>query len=233
MRSAIDRGRRIPPRPAHFRRRPESDFLRIKLAANRPNPQFGAFLRCHKACEIGRAGPDCDHLSAELQRRKTRWRRGADSNPRYRELTHARNLAGAWRIIRPEQKRLCWREICSPEIRLYFGSLRFAAVRQNDATIRVMLDSQRLPDSNILFASSGSRNAVRCARAVPHRNPRAAVHRDSVLLISGRVAGLKSEVAKLEEGDAVWSAAFGFALSLPRGREGKIRNYCKLSQIKG
>jgi hypothetical protein len=70
MRSAIDRGRRIPPRPAHFRRGPESDFLRIKLAANRPNPQFGAFLRCHKACEIGRAGPDCDHLSAELQRRK-------------------------------------------------------------------------------------------------------------------------------------------------------------------
>ena len=31
----------------------------------------------------------------------------------------------------------------------------------------------------------------------------------------------------------MWSAAFGFALSLPRGREGKIRSYCKLSQIKG
>ena len=95
------------------------------------------------ALKTGHKGGHFELFSGDCRNSQTRWRRGADSNPRYRELTYARNLAGAWRIIRPEQKRLCWREICSPEIRLYFGSLRFAAVRQNDATIRVMLDSQR------------------------------------------------------------------------------------------
>ena len=41
-------------------------------------------LRCHQLCEIGRVGAYFDHLSLNCKQRRTRWRRGRDSNPRCR-----------------------------------------------------------------------------------------------------------------------------------------------------
>ena len=49
---------------------------------------------------------------------QTRWRRGRDSNPRYRERFYGRNSARAWPTIRAEKKHSCWREF----VRLEFGS---------------------------------------------------------------------------------------------------------------
>src|ERR1700758_1339635 len=53
-----------------------------KISRKSSESPVRSILRGHKPCEIGRVGAYFDHLWPNRKRRRTRWRRGGDSNPR-------------------------------------------------------------------------------------------------------------------------------------------------------
>jgi hypothetical protein len=85
---------------------------------------------------------------------QTGWRREGDSNPRCRQRLSGRNSKREfWCTIRTDKKHPCWREICSPGVRLRLGSLRSLSFA------RLMLGNPVISNTSRRFGACSSRNA--------------------------------------------------------------------------
>ena len=92
------------------------------IAAEKTSPKLAespvrSILRGHKQCEIGRAGAYFDGFWPNCKQRRTLWRSGVDSNPRYREVFYGRELGAGLAHYSARQKASVLERICSSGIR--------------------------------------------------------------------------------------------------------------------
>ena len=91
------------------------------LAADKKSPKpgksaVGRILRCHEPCEVDRTGALFDRSEPICEQRRTRWRRGGDSNPRSHK--GSRDFESRRLNLTPEPLRSSSIYVCSAAVKL-------------------------------------------------------------------------------------------------------------------